>query len=282
MLKIFFYLLLSFFLLACHPNLEYEIHGYTEKIIVEGFIANGEFPKVYLTLNVPLWQEVDSSLILGKVIRTAKVTVSDGVESEILTSHWNKSHFPPYEYRGTELKGESGKTYFLKVEYSGFSLMSQTTIPFPAIVKKIEISPFQNSDSLRDIVLVVEMDSTYNLGYRLFSFKNKDDSFIETPTIYNDNFNLIGDQNFAVSPRPNIQDSSYSEGSHFLKGDTVTIRTCVIDSSATLFFKSFSVNSLPGKDFFLAENKSFKSNISTPGFGIWYGCGIKNYKIVIK
>jgi hypothetical protein len=271
-----------FLVWACDPKLDYEIHGYSEKIIVEGFISKGDYPKVYLSLNVPLWQEVDSATILNKVVRTAKVTVSDGEETEILTSRWDKNHFPPFVYSGTELKGKAGKTYELTVEYSGYTLTSKTTIPDLATVTNIESSPVEGNDSLRVLSLVLEVDSINNVGYRLYSKKRSDDLFVETPVIYNENFNLRGKQTFLISPSPAVYHPSFQEGNLFLKGDTVFIKVCVIDSVATRFFKAFAINSLTGKDFFLSDRKALESNISTPGFGIWYGVAATQYLVKIE
>lgn len=276
------YIVVSLLLLGCQPNLDYEIHGYTEKIIVEGSVANGEFAKVYLSLNVPLWQQVDSATILDKVIRTAKVTVSDGEETEVLTSRWDKEHFPPYVYKGSRLKGESSKTYYLTVEYGGYTLKAQTTIPEVAKVVGIEKKPVEGNDSLYILSVNVLVDSTLQNGYRFFSRKLKDGYFVETPIIYNEKFDLRGQKTLLISPRPKEKDPSYAEGNYFLKGDSVMVRICTLDSLSTKFFSTFSLNNFPGKDFFIGESKGLASNISSPGFGLWYGYGVKNYRVVIE
>ncbi|MFA9389171.1 MAG: hypothetical protein ACERKD_05165 [Prolixibacteraceae bacterium] len=267
---------------SCQPDLEYSIHGYTEKIIVEGSIANGEFPRVYLSLNVPLWLEVDSATILDKVIRTAKVTVSDGEHTEILTSRWDREHFPPYVYRGTELKGETGKTYSLTVEHSGYTIRAQTTIPAAPVVRGFNILTVENSDSLRILSTIVDIDSASGNGYRFYSKKQQDGFFVETPIVYNDQLSLYGEQEFMISPKPKAQFPSFDEGSYFMTGDSVFVKVCTIDSTTTNFFNSFSIDNFPGKDFFLGEHETLNSNITLPGFGIWYGYGVKNYLVVIE
>ena len=111
MKKIIFNILISLLFCSCQPNLDYIISGYTQKIIVEGYISNNEYPKVYLSLNIPFSEEVNSETIVKNVIGSAKVTISDGVNTEILTAGYRDNrHFPPHYYRGTELKGEEGKT----------------------------------------------------------------------------------------------------------------------------------------------------------------------------
>lgn len=271
---------------SCKPDLNYDIRGYTQKIIVEGTISNEEFPKVYLSLNVPLWKKVDSVTVLENVIRTAKVTISDGVNTEILTSRWDKTHFPPYVYQGTELKGKEGKTYFLTVEYSGYTLYSQTTIPIATDIQAFNMSPVEGNDTLRILSMSFNINPVLKTGFRVFTKKKKDGFFVESPFVYNSEFGLSGYNRFDISPRPGTKDSSAYEGSYFALGDTIQVRLCTIDSTSTQFFKKLSVFSTSSSgvasNFFIGEKNTLPSNISTPGFGIWYGSGTRNYEVIIK
>lgn len=282
MLKKYFYILIIISLSACKPDLDYEIRGYTEKIIVEGWIANGEYPRVYLSLNVPLSQPIDSATILEKVIRTAKVTISDGINTEILTSRWDRSTFPPYVYKGTDFKGEAGKTYDLMVEYSGYKLTAQTTIPFPADVQSFTYTPTKDNDSLKILSVKIQLNEEEKMAYMIYSKKNKDAVFLKTANVFNENLNLKGLQSFIVSPDPGSGMPSYEEKGYFLVGDTVTIKIKTIDSVATDFFKGLSGNAGMGKDIFVGHTQSLKSNISEPGYGVWYGTSEKNIMLVIQ
>lgn len=169
--KIAYLLAIALIISACKADLDYTISGYTQKIIVEGFIANGEYPSVYLSLNNPLSQKVDTVSILKNVIRTAKVTISDGINTEILTSSWDKTHFPPYVYRGYDLKGEEGKTYYLKVEYSGYTLTSQTTIPFATDIKQFKTTVVEGNDTLKILSMTFNIDTSRKVAYRVSTKK---------------------------------------------------------------------------------------------------------------
>jgi len=281
--KIAYLLAIVLIFSSCQTDLNYVISGYTQKIIVEGFIANGEYPSVYLSLNNPLSQKVDTVSILKNVIRTAKVTISDGVNTEILTSSWDKTHFPPYVYRGYDLKGEEGKTYYLKVEYSGYTLTSQTTIPLSTEIKQFKTTAVEGNDTLKILSMTFNIDSSRKVAYRVSTKKMKDLFFRDTPMIYNSEFSFSGDKTFDISPQPD-KSGTYSEGSYFSIGDTVLVRFSAIDSTSTQFFKGltlFSANGI-GSNEFIGEKDALKSNISSPGFGIWWGSGVKNYRIVIK
>ena len=281
-------------LVACQPDLDYRVSGYTQKIIVEGFISNGEFPKVYLTLNIPLSQKLDSVSILNNVIRYAKVTISDsinpnaiGAKTEILTSGWetNKRHFPPYMYVGTDLKGEEGKTYYLTVDYGGYTLHATTTIPYANEIQKFEFSSVNGIANLRSLFMTINIYPVVKNSYRVFTMKKKDGYFIETQFLYNSEFSLSGSNKFIISPKVTDLDASFTEGGGFLKGDTVLVKLCTIDSTSTQFFKAltlFSSTTGVGNDLFIGEKDKLKSNISPPGFGIWYGNGVKYYSVVIQ
>ncbi|MEI6753177.1 MAG: hypothetical protein WCK78_08405 [Paludibacter sp.] len=285
--KLTIFVLLILIVTSCQSDLEYKLSGYTQKIIVEGYISNGEFPKVYLTLNFPLSKTTDSINMLENVIRTAKVTISDGVNSEILTSGWetNKRHFPPYMYVGTELKGQEGKTYYLTVDFSGYTLHATTTIPYAATIQKFESTAIKSSVNYRNLFMTINIDPVTKNSYRVFSLKKKDGYFIETQYVYNSEFSLSGTNKFIISPRATELDSSFTEGGSFIKGDTVLVKLCTIDSVSTQFFKAltlFSSSTGIGNDLFIGEKDKLKSNISSPGFGIWYGNGVRYYTVIIE
>jgi hypothetical protein len=273
--------------------LDYSIKGYTQKIIVEGYISNDEYPKVYLTLNIPLSQRFDSSIIYKNVIRFAKVTISDslnpnaiGAKTEILTSAWEseKRLFPPYKYFGTKYKGEEGKIYYLTVDYSGYTLKAQTTIPFKTHIDKFSTKPVIGNDTLRELFMTFDVNSYLKNSYRVYTYKKKDGYFKETQYLYNSKFTLNGSNTFSISPSVSRIDSSYSEGGYFVKGDTIQVRLCTIDSVSTQFFKKLTILSSSngiGNNFLIGEKESLKSNISYPGFGIWYGNGVSSYIVVI-
>lgn len=292
MKNIVLYILLVLIATSCQPDLDYKIHGYTQKIIVEGYIANGEYPYVYLSLNVPLSEKVDSTNIRKYIISTAKVTVSDsidpnanGAKTEILTSGWDFTQTRPHKYYGTDIKGEEGKTYYLTVEYGGYTLHAKTTIPYHTDIINFQTTPVNGNDTLRTLSMSLNVDSAKKNSYRVFTKKRKDDFYVITPFLYNSELTLSGTNNFIISPKPTKKDSSYAEGSYFVKGDSILVRLCTIDSVSTQFFKSltlFSTATGIGNNFFIGEKDALKSNISSVGFGIWCGNGTTNRTYIIQ
>lgn len=267
-------------LIGCNPDLDYTVRGYTQKIIVEGKIESGKYPEVYLSLNVPLSKDVDSTTILEQVIRYAKVTVSDGESTKILTSKWVTDHFPPYVYKCTEIVGREGRTYDLKVEYSGYTLYSTTTIPNGFQIESVDASP-TDIDTLRTLSLTINVDNNKKNSFKIFTKKKIDKRYIETPVLFNDRLKLTGLQRFNISPHPISSDSSFIEGNYFVVGDTVDIKVCAIDSTSTMFFKDLTMMSVIAGNAFLNQVKPLNSNISEPGFGIWYGNAVRTVRTIV-
>lgn len=277
----YIYLINLFLLTACYPDIDYVISGYAEKIIVEGKIEAGKAPQVYLSLNVPLSEKVDESRIRNKIISDAKVTISNGTHTEILTSKRDTSYFPPYVYFGTEIRGEVGKTYNLTVEKGGYVVNSQTTIPDNFQINSIYFKPSE-IDSLRSMIVSIAIDKTKKNAYRIFTKKMKDNRYIETPVIFNSELNLEGLQNFAVSPIPHKKDPSYAESKYFLVGEIVDVKVMAIDSAATQFFKDMGMFTLLADNISINEIKPLSSNVTEPGFGIWYGANVQFKRLMVQ
>lgn len=275
-----FYVLVIFS--ACNTDLDYTVHGYTQKMIVEGVVETGQYPRVYLTLNVPLWKTLDSATVLDHVIRYAKVSVSDGTTTEILTSKWDKTHFPPYVYIATEMKGVEGRSYSLKVEYSGYTVYSNTSLPVATTIDSVQVQPSPANDTLKILSVWLNIDKQKITGFRLFSKKQKDTRYVETPIVFNTDLILSGVNKFNLSPQPDIKDSSYSEGNYFAVGDVVDIKICTIDKASTQFFNDLSLFSSLSNNIFTSEVKPIKSNVTEPGFGIWYGSGVRYFRCIVK
>ena len=277
-----FMLALLMLLCACDTNLDYLVTGYKQKIIVEGFVESGKYPRVYLTLNVPLSKPIDSTNILDQVIRYAKVTVSDGSNTEILTSRWDDSHFPPYVYTATSLKGVEGRSYTLKVEYGGFTMNSSTSLPQSPEIVSIQSEMVDFTDTLRLLSVTLNIAEGSKTAYRIFTRKSSDSRYIETPFVYNNTLNDTGLKTYKILPSPTKTDASYAQGKYFVVGEKVDVKVCAIDSVSNDFFKELTLFNNTAENILLNEVKPLKSNISSPGFGIWYGVGVKTLRYVVN
>ena len=268
---------------SCQPSLDYNLSGYTQKIIVEGYITSNDFAKVYLSFNIPLSQKIDSTQMLKNFISVAKVTVSDGIQSEVLTGgYWNKNHFPPFYYSTTNLKGREGGTYTISVVYAGHELYAKTTIPYSDSVTNFQTTSV--NDSMRMLKMGIDINTNTKGAYRIYSLKPFENTFTPTPFLFNSDLSLKGYNVFAINPKPTQNMNSLKESNLFRAGDAVLIQVDKMDSISTVFFKgiSFGGDNGLGSDIFIGQKDVLKSNISSPGYGIWCGIARRTYPVEIK
>src|SRR5688572_17462321 len=85
-----------FVLISCKKESTHTLGEYKPKFVVEGWIEQDDYPFVILTHNLPFFTSVDSAQLSEVVIRWAKVTVSDGQTTEVLTAKRDTNYFPPF------------------------------------------------------------------------------------------------------------------------------------------------------------------------------------------
>ena len=109
------YLLFVFAIIitSCSNDNINEQKSLESKLVVEGWIEEGDYAQVLLSSSIPVTDVIDSTNVLNHAIRAAKITISDGINSEVLRVKTDKNRVPPFVYYGATLKGEAGKEYSL-------------------------------------------------------------------------------------------------------------------------------------------------------------------------
>ncbi len=133
----------SFF--SCQKELEFEKPEASQDLIIDGWIEQDRYARIFLTKSAAYFDQIDSAKMVDLVVRFAKVTISDGQNTEILTLKRDTAYFPPYYYQSTEIKGEIGKKYQLTVELSGKTYSSSTTITDPVNIENVSFAPAEGS-----------------------------------------------------------------------------------------------------------------------------------------
>lgn len=243
-------------------------------LVVEGWIDAGGFPKVSLTRNLPLSDKSHDIDNLGEyVIRWAKVTVSDGERSVVLTGKYTPGNFPPYIYTTGEMRGEEGKTYYLTVEYESFYATAQTTIPQKVAVKGFESG---TEDGVYGIKALVD-DNPDEKNYYKFFIK-----VLERDSMYlSSNFAVIDDKDYTFPctipvtiGRSRIFDTY---DSHIMtEKDCVMVKFAQIDSFAYSFWDKYKNIVELGQNPFFRYSSTLPTNI-TGGIGYWFGYGASEY-----
>lgn len=267
-------------LLSCSCSEVFTLE-YKPELAVEGWIEDGGYPIVMVTSTVPVTDEYFSLDSLGNhIIRWAKVSISDGENEHVLTGRMNKDYFPPYIYTSFRLKGQVGKKYTLKVEYSGRTVTAETTIPEPVPLEWIKVKT--SGDGGAYVTAGLSDDPMRKNRYKFFTKIEGKDSVYTSSFMGLIDDEILSDGTNEIIVRGLFDPEFGSEDSsiYFSDKDVVHIRFCTLDKAAFDYWEdNEDVQSLSRNPFF-PVNKKIRSNVST-GYGYWAGYGSVYYKVSI-
>lgn len=284
-----YYLCLLLFLLAsCEKEITVDLPEPEQKIVVEGWIDQNDYATVILTKNMAYFGVVDSASLVAMVNFPAVVTVSDGTNTETLVKTFNFNYFPPIIYKGSLIKGEVGKTYFLTVNSEGKELTAKTTI-LPSV--KFDSLWFEleaDEDSLGSIWAKFTDNANEKNYYRVFTQrKGRDNRMIPVMgSVYDDfffnglsfTFNMYRGQETYTDYEGMENDDEYA---YFKLGDTVVVKACAIDKEHYDFWSTAEIEFFSGGNPFM-NPMPVKSNIKGGGLGVWGGYGTNYDTLVIN
>lgn len=268
--------IISLFLFSCENSIE--LVPYVPKVVVEGHIENDRYASVILSTSASMDGPKDPESLLEHAIRTAKVTVSDGVNTEVLVLQTNNNILPPYEYKGTVLKGEIGKQYFLKIEYNDKVITSKTYIPQPVKL---------------DSVWTVAENNSPDKGYIHIRFRNETRDYyqVSTRTLADDNIFtpcLYGNLDPTLYPADKDVSIQINKGpiifpevdlsTEFDLTKPTIIRFATQPQLAYKFWNSYQNEILNTQNPIFPANSSLPTNING-GIGIWSGYGTTYYRL---
>jgi hypothetical protein len=272
-------LILSFFvvLISCNKEDITKQISVESRIVVEGSIEEGGFAKVLLSRSVPIGVAVDSTTILNYVIRSAKVTVSDGEKEEVLRVKSDNNTIPPFVYFGSQIKGETGKTYSLKIEYLNRIITAKTTIPFSVPILSADYIKDNPTDKKGNILIKFNDPINEKNFYQVQTLLIEKDS-IYIPAIYGN----LNDANF-VDPAISFQilrgkTFSFEDYSgykpYFEDGDVISVKLRTMNKAGFDFWNDWQNEIINGQSPIFPNTTSLRSNIEG-GIGIWEGYGQK-------
>lgn len=312
----FFLLLpLLLFISACQKEIEVDLPIPAPKIVVEGKIEPGVPPYVILTYNLPYFGNLDINAIQNSFIHDATITVSDGINSVVLTEYCSQSlpdsllpfmaaftgvdtfslknfNYCVYTTFDPSSFGQIGKTYSLNIIAEGKTLTSNTAI-LPAVPLDSVWCRYEKAnlvgDSLGFVWAHLTEPAAESNAYRwLAKRNNKDFSFVAPPgAALNDKYVNGQSFDFAFSrgavQNSQAEDDSNEEQGYFKAGDTVVVKFCTIDYAAYNFYRSLDiVLNNDGNPF--ASPSSVESNVFPKGdaLGLWCGYGVSTHTVICK
>ncbi len=266
-------LLLACLCLGCE---ETEVKQVPPQLVVEGWIDSGGFPIVKLTTTVPVSKQAQSTDSLNRfLVRWAKVTVSDGTREVVLTGMPNRDYFPPCIYTTSDMRGEVGKTYTLKVDYQDFHAHAVTTIPKPVALSRISAEEIPLYPGWFKLRIDFKDDPTTTDYYKVFVrlYGENQDFHSTNFGTYNDRLLPIQASLLVENARQNVVNPT---ATFFKCYEIVNIKFCHIDSVSYAFWKSFDDYQSEGRNPLFNAMLNIRSNIQG-GLGYWCGYGASYY-----
>ena len=273
MKKIFYFVFISIIISCGNDNSNIKIPS-ESKIVVEGCIEIGDVPQVILSRSVPINTIITRDNALNYVLRSAKITVSDGVQNEVLSlSSNNNGRIPPYVYRGTAIIGQEGKTYNLKIEYLNRVVTASTTIPPTVAIQSVAYIKTNPAD-VTGFAHISFNDPINQKNYYQISTREAQKDSIFVPAFYGN----LNDSDFAssnVSLKINKGISIYPNANfepYFSDNKTVFIKLRTMNKDAFDFWNSWQNEIVNGQNPIFPSSTSLISNING-GVGLWAGYG---------
>lgn len=268
---------------TCEPNWNYDVYSYQSDLVVEGWIETDGYARVLLSQTLSTTVVMDSAGWRELPVYWAKVTVSDGDTTEVLTGRYDANYQPPYCYTGSLIKGQAGKTYTLEIEYSGRKAHAVTRIPEgELILKDISVTRANENSFYYQVNVSFEDDPNTKDYYKFFT---RDKYFHHR--FYSSKMGTIddavitgGSYSIPVYRHTDIG-SSLKEDSFFHYGSQIGIKFTRIGLEEFLFWNSYENQIVNNKNPLFGKVCNLSSNV-TGASGIWCGYQQKTVYLFIR
>ncbi|WP_369766127.1 DUF4249 domain-containing protein [Flavobacterium sp. WC2429] len=272
-MKQFVLLFFCMLFLSCNQDTFDKSSNTDSKIVVEGWIETNDYAQVILSTSIPIAATIDSTTILNHVIRSAKITISDGEKVEVLRLKRDSDRIPPFVYYGSEILGESGKEYSLKIEYLDKVLQAKTIIPKVVHLKKASYIK-KNPQDTTGYVFIEFDDPVLEKNYYQVTTRIDKEEPIFVPAFYG-NFNDDSFISSTVAMQINRGILIFPKTKfkpYFTDGDLIYVKLKTLNKDAYNFWNSWQNEIVNGRNPIYPSNTSLKSNIEG-GLGLWTGYG---------
>lgn len=262
---------------GCKKEGKQSFGEYSPKFVVEGWIEQDDYAHVLLTHNIPFFTTLDSAQLSEVVIRYAKVSVSDGEKTEVLTATKDNDYFPSFIYSGSELKGKPGKVYKLTIEYAGNTLTSSTIIPHRAALDSVWFTEEANDKAQLQVRFKDNPDEKNYYKFYTKTAGNK--RYVPTLLSNHDDKYFNGKELTLQINQGPVNNLTIKNEPYFKKGESVLVKFSSIPKDGFDFWSSFQDEVINSSNPLIGSTGKIKSNIKGAALGIWCGYGSSIYKV---
>lgn len=256
--------LLSFAVVSCETDIDLSVPVNEVGLVVDASIEQDQFAKVSLTETYPYTQVISLDSLLGLVVDSATVVLSDGLLTDTLEFTIDPKSFPPVYYKGTNpaLMGQVGRTYFLTIIAGEDTATASTSIPEVVSLDSLAFEPEGDEPEFGRIRVWFRDPPAPGNHYRVFARTQAFPDFAPLRrSVFEDRI-VNGDTIFFDISKPDplpfflIADTlDFDERRRYTSGDTVQIKFCSITRESYSFIRTFE-----------AASGSFENPFSAPTF----------------
>jgi len=303
--KSIFYLLLFFFLFffSCQTEIDIKIPTYYNKMVVEGYIENDEYPIVSLFRSAPYFSTMTLEYLLDSILITnAKVFVSSSKGETYELFMMPSLQAPLFlAYTTQAFKGELNTSYTLRIEWEGKVFTSETSILNNFDLDSVFFAPCFGHTKIDSVAnLRIKMtDNGQDAQYYQFKVKIgcaqfQDRLWISTIPAAFDNspfkgqtfhYEIIrGSPSTVFMPEMDERELRRYLRSSFRVGDTVFLKYARLDESAFRFWNSANGEITFGQNPFMSPTpiiSNISCNTGEKCLGVWCGAAKKEMVMIL-
>ena len=249
-------------------------------LVVEGWIEDGGFPVVLLTRSMPVNDEyLDPDTLSDYLVKWAKVSVTDGDDTVVLTGKYDKGYFPPFIYTTSRMRGKANHTYTLIVEYGNLCATATTTIPSKPLNSSFTVERCSNSDTLYQIIAHFRDDPSVKNYYQFFSrVGTASKQYLASYLGSIDDAVLGSSTDVPVYRGHRFAIEDYTP--YYKLTDTVSVKFSQVDEQSYRFWDEYTKTLSLSGNMFLSSNANLTSNVNG-AIGYWCGLASITNHIVI-
>ncbi len=249
-------------------------------LVIEGWIEDDGFPVVMLTRSMPVNEEyLDPSTLNDYLVRWARVSVTDGLDTVVLTGKYDKGYFPPYIYTTSRMRGKANHSYTLIVEYDGLFATAKTTIPSRPLNGSFTVERCVGCDTLFQIIAHFRDDPSVKNYYQFFSrVGTTSKQYLASYLGSIDDAVLGASTDAPVYRGHRFTVEDYTP--YFKLADTVSVKLSQVDEASYCFWDEYTKTLSLSGNMFLSSNINLSTNVEG-AIGYWCGMASITNHIVI-
>ncbi len=252
------------------------------ELVVEGWIENDGYPVVMLTRTFPVGsQEADLHNLRDYLVKWAKVSVVCGDDTVVLTGKYDKGYYPPYVYTTSNMKGKTGGTYKLIVEYEDKYATAVTTIPPDPKIDTFRVERCAGSDTLYQITAAMTKSPAADRYYQFFTKVGSAGRQFFASFMGNIDESLCNNTFDVPVYRSHNKLMNMDYTPYFGVNDTVAVKCCNMEKQKYDFWTRYIETEYLSGAAMLSVSNNLPSNING-GVGYWFGYGATTSYFIIK